>query len=418
MPCRLAAFGDSHTAGDGWPGPFAPLDRKREPDWKNPWLNPLCRLNSVPPNACRGNYPRLLQGLLGSQFIVRNFGKAGRATEELLPTACHPSVYTSVGIGNNTALEHALHTIMHKPNSFHNKPLCEKELLQTPVFTALAEFKPHIVALLLGTNDALHERIESNRTTTGLAGFAHGIVTIIYGLWQLSGNDGQTTPSILLLEPPLTMSDYPMACTRMHTCRYHPFLPCWTIGECITCSSMDRLDSDPKPKDPTQYYQKHAEGLCVRLDALKFIRHASRLLASHIHLKAADGTTSSKHASLRCDGSSQHVLHYVRTNALVPDWRWFSGPYHLSPIGSAFLACTVYEALATVPCGRAPCAGGGVAWAESLNVSDALAPPPFDATRAKQFCEPILSAARGERVLTSAYLGAMEAVLFSRSTGG
>jgi hypothetical protein len=81
MPCRVACLGDSHTQGDDWPGwPKDPgvkaLDRA------GPWLFSTCRLGAP---YCRGNYPRLLQGLLGAQFDVRNYGRTGRSVADFVP---------------------------------------------------------------------------------------------------------------------------------------------------------------------------------------------------------------------------------------------------------------------------------------------------------------------------------------------
>ena len=154
---------------------------------------------------------------------------------------------------------------------------------------------------------------------------------------------------------PPTMSDHvyggprsgAAACVRMHNCRYHPSLSCWSVSECITCSAADRLDSDRSIKHPEQFYQPHAEATCVRHDALQQIRRAaSQIVAQIASLSQQEHSPSHKHPDGPRCGSNSAKPEWIATSLLLPSWRFFSGPYHLSPAGSAFLACTVHNALA------------------------------------------------------------------------
>ena len=436
--CRIAAFGDSLTQGDAWMGPAVMRHIDQRTRSRTPWLNPECRLQV---GNCRGNYPRLLQGLLGANAIVRNFGVGGRAAADLLPHACFVSL-------ENASLHSIASNHLLRSMSW---PACDDALLHMRKLVELRAFAPHVVVLQLGTNDATHRRFEAKAPNTGTLGFAHALATLIYrGLWRLTARG----PNVLYLEPPPTMSDNPYAtaqvhisnCVRMHNCRYHPNLACWSVAECITCSAADRLDSDPKPKDPTQVYQRHAERICVRHDALQQIRHAGR----HVTLAIAplarttsratrpDATSSALPAqrwpaegwpaeqwpakAARCiDESAPPALRWIPTSTLRPSWRFFSGPYHLSPPGSAYLACTVYNALAEEGCADVPCKprddngqASVEAWARHHNVSLDAAPPPHNAKVADQFCDAILAGARGNSDLHGSTLDAMEASLFAR----
>lgn len=412
--CRIAAFGDSLTQGDGWPGPAIPLRHAAS----EPWLNPDCRMRFA---SCRGNYPRILQGLVGAEAIVKNFGLTGRAAADLMPQACHPGADGSANATLDTIMrEH------HHEHRLRNSPTCESELLRTRPFVELAAFEPNIVVLQLGTNDAIHSKFSDRAlSTSGTLGFAHSLTRVIFGLWQLTA---RAPPRVLYLEPPPTMSDNIYApprsgspsCVRMHNCRYHPSLSCWSIAECITCSADDRLDSDRSIKHPTQFYQPHAENVCVRHDALQTIRRASAQITASLSQPAH------KHADARArcvSNSTRPEVRFITTSALQPSWRYFSGPYHLSPVGSAYLACTVHNALASTSCGSVPCerlqhAGVGhygqarALWAQHHNVSIDLVPPLPSPAVAHKFCDAILAGARGEAHLTPSTLDALEASLF------
>ena len=429
--CRIAAFGDSLTQGDGWPGPVVPLRKGSSSD---SWLFPDCRMRF---GRCRGNYPRLLQGLLGAEAIVRNFGASGRSMSDLVPQACHPCADSLVNATLDTIIvEH------HRKHHLRNQLTCESQLLHTPTFVELAAFAPHVVVLQFGTNDAIHSKFTS---CYGTLGFAHSMASTILGLWQL-------TAHVLYLEPPPTMSDNVYAaprggapaCVRMHNCRYHPTLSCWSLAECITCSAADRLDSDRSINHPDQFNQPHAEATCVRHDALQQIRRAGSQITAQIvsfseperspahkqtHAGAPDGPAPGRLGnvpSARCgSNSAKPELRWVTTSSLQPSWRYFSGPYHLSPAGSAFLACTVHNALASskscAQCERqqAGAAHGDQArasWAQFHNVSIGLAPPLHNAVVARKFCDAILAGAQGAALLTSTTLDALEAGLFERRT--
>jgi lysophospholipase L1-like esterase len=110
MPCsrvRVACVGDSLTRGDGL---HEHPPKRRVPAWRLSKRNLIMRV--------RGNYPMLLSRLLGRRFFdVRNFGRGASTACNLSASAGPP--YAS-----------------------------------TPHFAAALRFQPHIVILMLGTNDA------------------------------------------------------------------------------------------------------------------------------------------------------------------------------------------------------------------------------------------------------------------------
>lgn len=109
MPCRLrvACVGDSLTRGDGL---HEHPPRHRVPAWKLSKRNLIMRE--------RGNYPMLLSRLLGHNRVdVRNFGRGAS-------TACNLSAEKG------------------------------PPYVSTPHFLAALRFQPHVVILMLGTNDA------------------------------------------------------------------------------------------------------------------------------------------------------------------------------------------------------------------------------------------------------------------------
>lgn len=423
-----------------------------------PWLLPRCRLGA---NDCRGNYPRILQGLLGAEVIVRNYGMTGRSVDGYVPRQCYRKGLNDTVL-HNVSFEHVIQDLV-SARQLRNTDECNAALLKTPHFRELAAFRPHVAVLLMGTNDALNNIWTAGRYSSGRIGYVQGIASLIYGLWHTT-NVG---PSVLVLEPPLTMSDQPRSifaapgCMRMHNCRYHPSLPCWSIAECITCSDRDRLDSDNNDRrGPGNPFQQDAHKSCVRLDGLRALRSSlQKLLFDLRHrVKAEHDATAmaprsngdgalKRHsmvpygaATSACpvdDVTRHYSLSYVTSHmAWEPNWRLFSGVYHLSAAGSAMLACTVYEAMAAVPCGRPPCIGSSrngtstngtsaadvrVAWLASreptigANRSLALldAPPLYNEARSMRFCAPLLAAARGEAGIVAARtLDYMEEALF------
>ena len=285
-PCRVAALGDSHTQGDDFTGPhFDEFGRL-------PWAASFCRMGN---SVCRGNYPRILQGLLGAEFLVRNFGATGRAAVDFVPQVCvHPLINESVIDG--TPLQHVISELVEQ-RKLQNEPACDAALRQTKHFKDIVAFQPHVAVLLLGTNDAIH----TTWKRVGKIGYAQSMASIIFGLWKTTS----AGPSVLVLEPPLTMSDNPFKpfsgpnCMRMHNCRYHPTYPCWTVAECITCSDRDKLDSDDNDRHgPGHPFQAMAHKGCVRLDGLRALRATLKALFVEIHRRRGEHRVRSAVAAI------------------------------------------------------------------------------------------------------------------------
>ena len=128
-PLRVACIGDSLTRGDG------------------------SHERSTPPHPGRGNYPEVLARLLGStHFSVRNFGHGGT-------TACN---------------------------------LTSAPYVRTREFNRAVRWRPHLVVLMLGTNDAKRGDFDK-KCDPGTAWLTRGISDIVKALGA---------PPTLVLEPP------------------------------------------------------------------------------------------------------------------------------------------------------------------------------------------------------------------------
>ena len=135
-PIRIACVGDSLTRGDG------SHERRQQKNLKG-----------------RGNFPKYLDSLLNEekgQFIVRNFGHGGT-------TACNTS---------------------------------DSPFIQTREFRRAVRFRPHLLVLMLGTNDAKDKNWDvSSRCSRGADSLASG-------LSQIVGAFREPQPATLVLEPP------------------------------------------------------------------------------------------------------------------------------------------------------------------------------------------------------------------------
>lgn len=131
VPLRIACLGDSLTRGDGTHERHA-------------------RLKEL---TGRGNYPAALQRLLGEHFKVQNFGHGGT-------TACN---------------------------------LSDAPFVRTREFRRAISFRPHVLILMLGTNDAKSKNWPT--TTCGATGLLRGLSDIISAM-------GKPQPPTLILDPP------------------------------------------------------------------------------------------------------------------------------------------------------------------------------------------------------------------------
>ena len=158
VPVRVACFGDSLTNGDA---KFAGVAEVQS--------GSKLGSNSV---YSRGSYPRVLAGLLGPRFQVQAFAKSGMQLTDLLPSACvvpgeynasHVELVPYVAPSENASATAAVarcHKALDLP------PVLQAEAHggdqrkawrgdgRHPLLHAVVASRPHIVLLLLGTNDA------------------------------------------------------------------------------------------------------------------------------------------------------------------------------------------------------------------------------------------------------------------------
>ena len=159
---RVACVGDSLTRGDGL--------HEHPPHHRVPFSR--LRLQQRPLRV-RGNYPSVLQRLLGRRADVRNFGHGGS-------TACN----LSAGRG--------------------------PPFLSVREFPAALQFEPHVVILMLGTNDAKghlwRHGVGLGPCSDAKRGFRRGLADIIGAFAALP-----TPPQLLMMvAPPPLLSETPM----------------------------------------------------------------------------------------------------------------------------------------------------------------------------------------------------------------
>ena len=225
-PLRIACIGDSLTRGDG---SHEAWHRGRPP--KN--------------LAGRGNYPAILASLLGAEhFRVENFGHGGT-------TACNSS---------------------------------DAPYARTREFRRAIRFRPHLVILMLGTNDAKDGNWDA-RCRAGATMLGLGIDGILSAL-------GTPPPPTLLLEPPPILREKWRIRQRHLTharraVRWHSRSGARAANRTGGCASGERWLAKPLAKDLRSRLWRY-----FTPDGVHLNQHGSRLVAC-----------ASLEALHRCEGS-------------------------------------------------------------------------------------------------------------------
>jgi hypothetical protein len=160
VPVRVACLGDSLTNGD------AKFVGDAEPRVE---LGSRLGSDSV---FSRGSYPRVLAGLLGPRFQVKAFAKSGMPVTELLPSACvvpgndeasrvelvpHTAPSDNASATAAVARCHKaldLPTVLQAEMHEGRKRMVWRGDGRHPLLQEVVASRPHVVLLLLGTNDA------------------------------------------------------------------------------------------------------------------------------------------------------------------------------------------------------------------------------------------------------------------------
>ena len=365
-PVRVACFGDSLTAGDNTYnnnklGVISTLPAAAR------GLNAECKLGSHA-TSCRGSFPRVLQALLGPRFDVQAFGEGGLALTDLLPRACRveSNESTRVEVVPLTAGPNASSTevaaVARCRNSFsepstleptvqHRRPVHKwRGAGRHPLVQGVVDFKPSIVVLLMGTNDAGEAKLARFGEAGALTTMAHLVAALL--------RSAEPAPLVYVLDPPRTMGEPPSQarggglCVRQHICRWHPKLPCWVVAECVTCAAGDRVSQgggwvrDSQRNVLVEKPWQPAEQSCVRADALRSLR--TRVAGAAVEGAArrartrspTERTTAKACQSRGVMAAKPSLAHHIR-----PDWQNYAGPVHLNTIGSASIACLVHQGL-------------------------------------------------------------------------
>ena len=157
-PVRVACLGDSLTNGDA---KFVGEPRVE--------LGSRLGSDSV---FSRGSYPRVLAGLLGPRFQVKAFAQSGMPLTDLLPSACvmpgddeasrvelvpHTAPSDNASASAAVARCHEaldLPTVLQAEVHQGRKRMVWRGDGRHPLLQEVVASRPHVVLLLLGTNDA------------------------------------------------------------------------------------------------------------------------------------------------------------------------------------------------------------------------------------------------------------------------
>ena len=157
-PVRVACLGDSLTNGDA---KFVGEPRVE--------LGSRLGSDSV---FSRGSYPRVLAGLLGPRFQVKAFAQSGMPLTDLLPSACvvpgndeasrvelvpHTAPSDNASATAAVARCHEaldLPTVLQAEVQQGRKRMVWRGDGRHPLLQEVVASRPHVVLLLLGTNDA------------------------------------------------------------------------------------------------------------------------------------------------------------------------------------------------------------------------------------------------------------------------
>ena len=340
-PYRVALLGDSHTAGFAY--------------YSGPEISyPSDTCNTFNSIMCRGSYPDVLQGLLGPDANVTVFAKGGQSAVGLLPPSeCAPALKA-----------HAQKAVLVR---------CMKALAASAALTSVAAFDPHVIVIGYGTNDASDLALN----LTGIISKENSYRAKDWRVLQQTSTtmqllvdalrDHKPSASILLLEPPLTMSESPVlrlpsattrdaclegyrnsttleagdlhvvfdtanddcSCASYHRCRWHPMfeypMGCWRLEHCTACGPGERIVRGDDKNGTME-----VKG-CIRADALVSVRSGVREAATIKHLP-------------------------IIPLPIAAVWRNYVDTIHLNAISAAAMACHVLEALRSEdlpPCANA-----------------------------------------------------------------
>lgn len=385
---RIACVGDSLTAGDS-------LHRYLDA--------PSVKRCSIADSSCRGNYPLDLADLLGTGFTVKNFGRTGLPLcDGALPSSClEPAEPWNHAASNHS--QPPLPISLSKADS-NVTAACLAAMRQSPLLREAMTFDPHVVVLMMGTNDANG----ASWSRCGAAGVERALQLVLRALASAT-----QPPVTLVMPPPPLLGEYNLGSSKPNKCTEMSA----DGRECTVCGP-----SLAKP-------------LCFRQDALRQVRnivlrvvHRNGGIMPAPPLLSSTGSTispASDNSALRAHGNvaSAQQLEHLRMDCrntpgelqflplrLPPISALYSGPVHLNAIGSALIGCAVFEHI-TTRCGggHITCSGHN---AHAANMRGA-AGESARAARFELYCRPLQRAYTN--VLSTAELVALRAKLDNAS---
>ena len=365
---RIACVGDSLTAGDS-------LHRYLD--------TPSVKRCSIADSSCRGNYPLDLADLLGTGFMVKNFGRTGLPLcDGAVPYSClEPlEIPTWNSASNHSRGGAPLPISLSKADSNATETCLIAMRQASQLLREAMAFEPHVVVLMMGTNDAS----SPSWSKCGPAGVERALQLVLRALAS-----APQPPVTLIMPPPPLLGEYNVGSSKPNKCTEMSA----DGRECAVCGP-----SLAKP-------------LCFRQDAIRQVR---TIITRVVHrlggimpappLPDGMGGWKSSDAALdaREDAPAHRLehLHHDCRNApgelqfvplrLPPISALYSGPVHLNAIGSALIGCAVFEhittrCLHTFSGGHVTCPGG---LAHAANVRGA-AGADARAARFELYCRPL-----------------------------
>ena len=321
---RVACVGDSLTVGDNQYGT----------DGRPLWAPERCKATAL----CHGSYPAVLQALLGAQdYDVREFAAHSVSINSVLSTC---------PLNRSSAI---------RSHADHSCAAENARLSRIPLVLDLAAFKPAMVVMMLGTNDAVWSIVRNN--TNVVRTVESQMSLLLRALLQTMAGD---LPLVLVLQPPPTMAEMPRegcseptpppqsaklgvyirpsgstcSCAAMHTCHFNPG-GCRFFYRCLTCLPNETVYMRPDSNITV------GRAGCVRADAIGHVRLGVKRATESAAEAWSTAAVLAGNESNPCGAG----LHVARPIPIAADWQMFSDPYHLRPAGSAAIACHVHASL-------------------------------------------------------------------------
>lgn len=273
-----------------------------------------------------------LGALMGPHFDVRNFGQIGWPACARLPRECLVSTSSSIENSDNRTVP------LSVSSSVELLQKCSQAMFKWQLTRDALAFEPHVVVIMLGTNDAMG----MNWERCGIEGFELAMALLMRAMLT-----SRNRPLILVIEPPPVLGEIHegRSCMATHTCRYDS-KRCSYTAECTSCL----------PDDST------VRSRCIWIPQLKQVRVSIRAITSKLNTPHAlrkrlglDFMSSRGDVGFVASECLSQTVKLLPPLPIRPDPDLYQGPIHLNARGSALIACAVHSQFRR--CGSESCPG-------------------------------------------------------------